>query len=74
MVQENNECLTKSNDELVKRIVQEKEKYMEQIFKMNENEARLNQKIEMLLCNSWIRHRRASQQNKTISLAISSAG
>ena len=48
-LQENNECLTKSNDELVKRIVQEKEKYMEQIFKMNENEARLNQKIEMLL-------------------------
>ena len=47
-LQEENDTLVKSNDELVKRIVQEKEKYMEEMSKMMDMNEKANKKIAML--------------------------
>lgn len=47
-LQEEKESLTKSNDELVSRIVSEKEKYMEEMNEMTKMYEQANQKIEML--------------------------
>ncbi len=47
-LQHDNEELTKSNEELVKRIVTEKEKYMEEMNKMTNMYDAANKKIEML--------------------------
>ena len=47
-LQEENDSLKKSNDNFVNRIVQEKEKYMEEMMNMTELYEKANKKIEML--------------------------
>lgn len=47
-LQDENEKLTKSNDELISRIVQEKEKYMKEMDEMTKMYEHANRKLEML--------------------------
>jgi len=48
-LQEENETLTKSNDDLVNRLVKDKEKYMEEMVNMTDMYEKANQKIAMLM-------------------------